>query len=62
MITGSGLVEYEADQAAWNEKVAQEKKHRGLRSASVVPLRGYCLIGYYTMMRRTAICTTVGMK
>jgi hypothetical protein len=31
--------------------VAKEKKNRGLRSPSVVPLRGYCLIGYYTIMR-----------
>ena len=51
VIMGPALREYEADQAAWNAKVAQEKKNRGLRSPSVVPLRGYCLIGYYTMMR-----------
>jgi len=36
---------------AWNAKGATEKKNRGLRSPSVVPLRGYCRIGYYTMMR-----------
>jgi len=51
VITGAALNAYEADQAAWNTKVAKEKKNRGLRSPSVVPLRGYCLIGYYTMMR-----------
>jgi integrase len=51
IIMGPALRAYEADQAAWNAKVEQEKKNRGLRSPSVVPLRGYCLIGYYTMMR-----------
>src|SRR3954447_9038241 len=51
VITGAALNAYEADQAAWNVKVATEKKNRGLRSPSVVPLRGYCLIAYYTMMR-----------
>lgn len=51
IIMGPALLEYEADQAAWNAKVAEEKKNRGLRSPSAVPLRGYCLIGYYTMMR-----------
>ena len=51
VITGPALLEYEADQSAWNEKVAQEKTNRGLRSPSFVPLRGYSLIGYYTMMR-----------
>ncbi len=45
VITGPALRAYEADQGTWNEKVAQEKKNRGLRSPSVVPLRGYCLIG-----------------
>jgi hypothetical protein len=41
------------EQRAWNEKVAQEKKNRGLRSPSFAPLRGFCLIAYYTMMRPT---------
>lgn len=30
---------------------AQEKKNRGLRSPSFIPLRGMCLIGYYTLRR-----------
>ncbi len=35
-------ISLEADQTAWNAKVAQEKTNRGLRSPSFVPLRGYC--------------------
>lgn len=53
VIMGPALSRYEKEQRAWNEKVAQEKKNRGLRSPSFVPLRGLCLIAYYTMMRPT---------
>lgn len=51
VIMGPALREYEREQAAWNAKVAQEKKNRGLRSPSYLPLRGLCLIGYYSLMR-----------
>jgi hypothetical protein len=51
ILMGPALREYEAEQAAWNARVAQEKKNRGLRSPSYIPLRGLCLIGYYTLMR-----------
>jgi hypothetical protein len=51
ILMGPALREYEAEQAVWNARVAQEKKNRGLRSPSFIPLRGLCLIGYYTLMR-----------
>ena len=51
VIMGPALKRYEKEQRAWDAKVAQEKKNRGLRSPSYVPLRGFCLIAYYTMMR-----------
>jgi integrase len=51
VILGAALDEYEREQAEWNAKVAKEKKNRGLRAPSVVPLRGFCLIAYYTLMR-----------
>lgn len=47
---GPALREYEAEQAAWNARVAQEKKNRGLRSPLFIPLRGLRLIGYYTLI------------
>ena len=62
VIMGPALLEYEADQTEWNAKVAQEKKSRGKRSPSYVPLRGYFLIGYYTMMRPDCNLHSVGMK
>ncbi|HEX6097697.1 MAG TPA: hypothetical protein VF432_15325 [Thermoanaerobaculia bacterium] len=34
ILMGPALREYEAEQAAWNVRVAQEKKNRGLRSPS----------------------------
>jgi integrase len=51
VIIGPALVQYEREQAAWNAKVANEKANRGLRSPSLLPLRGLCLVGYYTLMR-----------
>jgi integrase len=51
VLMGPALREYEREQSAWNAQVAQEKKNRGLRSPSYIPLRGLCLLGYYTMMR-----------
>ena len=51
IIMGPALRQYEREQADWNAKVAQEKKNRGLRSPSYIPLRGLCLIAYYTMIR-----------
>lgn len=51
VIMGPALDEYEREQAAWNAKVAKDKANRGLRSPSAVPLRGFCLVGYLTLMR-----------
>jgi len=51
VILGPALDEYEREQAAWNAQVAREKKSRGLRSPSFLPLRGLCYVGYYTLMR-----------
>lgn len=51
VIIGPALDEYEREQAAWNAKVATEKASRGLRSPSLLPLRGLCYVGYYTLMR-----------
>lgn len=31
--------------------VRRGEQNRGLRSPSFIPLRGMCLIGYYTLMR-----------
>jgi hypothetical protein len=51
VILGPALDEYEREQAAWNEIVSRDKANRGLRSPSFVPLRGLCLVGYFTLMR-----------
>ena len=51
VIMGPAMREYEREQAAWNARVAQEKKNRGLRSPSYLPLRGLSLVAYYTLMR-----------
>lgn len=51
VILGPALDEYEQEQAAWNAIVARDKANRGLRSPSFVPLRGFCLVGYFTLMR-----------
>jgi integrase len=51
VIMGPALDEYEHEQAAWNTLVAKDKANRGLRSPSRVPLRGLCLVAYFTMMR-----------
>jgi integrase len=51
VIMGPALDEYEHEQAAWNALVAKDKANRGLRSPSRVPLRGLCLVAYFTMMR-----------
>jgi hypothetical protein len=51
VLLGPAMAEYEREQAAWNARVANDKKNRGLRSPSVVPLRGFCLVAYLTLMR-----------
>ena len=51
VLMGPAMREYEREQAAWNARVAKEKKNRGLRSPSFLPLRGLCLVAYYTLMR-----------
>ena len=51
VLMGPALRRYEKEQREWNAKVATEKKNRGLRSPSFIPLRGFCLIGYYSLMR-----------
>lgn len=51
ILMGPALRACEAEESAWNARVAHEKKNRGLRSPSFIPLRGLCLIGSYTMMR-----------
>ena len=51
VLIGPALAEYEREQAAWNAIVARDKVNRGLRSPSHMPLRGFCLIGYFTLMR-----------
>ena len=50
VLMGPALRRYEKEQREWNAKVATEKKNRGKRSPSFVPLRGLCLIGYYTLI------------
>jgi integrase len=51
VILGPAMNEYEKEQASWNAKVAVEKSNRGLRSPSLVPLRGFCYVAYFTLMR-----------
>lgn len=51
VILGPALDEYEREQGAWNALVAKDKSNRGLRCPSVVPMRGLCLVAYFTMMR-----------
>lgn len=51
VIMGPAMDEFECEQAAWNEKVAQDKANRGFRCPSAVPLRGLCLVAYLTLMR-----------
>jgi integrase len=51
VLMGPALRRYEKEQREWNAKVATEKKNRGKRSPSFIPLRGLCLVGYYTLMR-----------
>lgn len=51
VILGPALDEYEREQAAWNARVSKEKASRGLRSPSLLPMRGLCYVGYYTLMR-----------
>lgn len=51
VIMGPALREYERQQAEWNAKVALEKKNRSKRCPSYVPMRGYCLQGYYMLVR-----------
>src|ERR1051326_1826151 len=51
VIRGPALAEYEREQNVWNAIVAKDKTNRGLRTPSYVPLRGLCLVAYYTMMR-----------
>ena len=51
VILGPALAEYEREQNVWNAIVAKDKTNRGLRTPSYVPLRGLCLVAYYTMMR-----------
>jgi integrase len=51
VILGPALDEYEREQARWNAQVASEKSARGLRSPSALPLRGFCYVAYFTLMR-----------
>jgi integrase len=51
VLMGPALRRYEKEQREWNAKVATEKKNRGKRSPSFIPLRGLCLVGYYSLMR-----------
>jgi len=51
VLMGPALRRYEKEQREWNAKIATEKKNRGKRSPSFIPLRGLCLVGYYTLMR-----------
>jgi integrase len=51
VLLGPAMDQYEREQAAWNAKVAAEKRTRSLRSPSLVPLRGYCYVAYFTLMR-----------
>jgi len=39
ILMGPALRAYEAEQVAWDARVAQEKKNRGLRSPSFIALR-----------------------
>lgn len=51
-LLGPAMAEFEREQACWNEKVAAEKKSaRTLRTTSEVPLRGFCYVAYFTLMR-----------
>jgi integrase len=51
VILGPAMDEYEREQARWNARVEADKSARGLRSPSVVPLRGFCYVAYFTLMR-----------
>jgi hypothetical protein len=51
VILGPAMDQFEREQAAWNAKVAGEKANRGLRSPSDLPLRGFCYVAYFTLMR-----------
>jgi integrase len=51
VLLGPAMDQYEREQAEWNAKVSAEKANRGLRSPSVVPLRGLCYVAFFTLMR-----------
>jgi integrase len=51
VILGPAMDQFEREQAAWNAKVAGEKANRGLRCPSDLPLRGFCYVAYFTLMR-----------
>jgi integrase len=51
VILGPALDEFEREQVRWNARVAADKSARGLRSPSTVPLRGFCYVAYFTLMR-----------
>jgi hypothetical protein len=46
---GPAILEYKADPPGMRR--SRRRRKPGLRSPSFAPRRGYCLIGYYTMMR-----------
>lgn len=50
-ILGPAMDEYEREQALWNAEARLRAKNGSLVTESHVPLRGLCLVGYFTLMR-----------
>lgn len=51
VLLGPALTQYEREQGRWNDHVGKVAGSGSFRAPSHVPLRGFMLIGYYTLMR-----------
>lgn len=51
VLFGPALMQYEREQGRWNDHVGNVDGTGSLRAPSHVPLRGFMLIAYYTLMR-----------